>query len=69
MQLLYLPAFDWPGNLSLSIVIIVTILSVSMASNGETNSLNANAAAQRESKELAVDFVEDTYIKIEMAQQ
>lgn len=40
-----------------------------MASNGETNSLNANAAAQRESKELAVDFVEDTYIKIEMAQQ
>ena len=40
-----------------------------MASNGETNSLNDSAAAQRESKELAVDFVEDTYIKIEMAQQ
>ena len=69
MSLLYLPAFDWPGNLSLSIVIIATILSISMASNGETNSLNASAAAQRESKELAVDFVEDTYIKIEIAPQ
>ena len=58
-----LPAFGWPGSLSLSIVTIVTILSVSTASNGETNSLNASAAAQRESKELADDFVEDTYIK------